>query len=216
MGFFITFEGPDGGGKSTQIGLLATALHERGYRVLQTREPGGTEIGDQIRAILHDVQNTAMHARTEILLYSASRSQLVHERLQPHLAAGGIILSDRYADSTMAYQGYGRGLDLDWLRQITEFATGGLRPDLTLYFDIPVGEGLRRRLDNQLEWNRLDRETLSFHERVRDGYRRLMAAEPDRWVQIDAAQPVAMVQQSIWAIVISRLQAIESQDGDGL
>ncbi|MCS7041134.1 MAG: dTMP kinase, partial [Caldilineales bacterium] len=145
---FITFEGPDGSGKSTQIKLLAERLQAEGHNVLLTREPGGTEIGEQIRAVLHDLKNRAMHPRTELLLYSAARAQLVEQVIRPHLAAGGLILSDRYYDSTLAYQGYGHGLDLTALRQITTFATGGLTPDLTLFLDLDAELGLRRRQAN--------------------------------------------------------------------
>ncbi|MCK4450849.1 MAG: dTMP kinase, partial [Anaerolineae bacterium] len=137
---FITLEGPDGSGKTTQIRLLAEWLREQDYEVVLTREPGGTDIGDQIRVVLHDPRNTAMDARTEILLYSASRAQHVAQRIRPALAAGKIVISDRYADSTLAYQGYGRGLNLETLRTITAFATGGLMPDLTLYLDITSQE----------------------------------------------------------------------------
>ncbi len=129
---FITFEGPDGSGKTTQIRLLTDWLREQGYEAIVTREPGGTDIGDQIRDVLHDPDNTAMDARTEILLYSASRAQHVAQLVRPALAAGKIIISDRYADSTLAYQGYGRGLHLETLMTITLFATDGLLPDLNL------------------------------------------------------------------------------------
>jgi len=145
MGVFITFEGPEGSGKTTQIRRLAEHLRSADHDVLLIREPGGTPIGDQIRAVLHDIANTAMVSEAEILLFSASRAQLVGQLIRPALAQGTIVLCDRFADSTLAYQGYGRGLDLDALRQITEFATGGLSPDLTLYLDIPVEKGLDRK-----------------------------------------------------------------------
>lgn len=205
---FITFEGPDGSGKTTQIAQTTAALRERGYHVLLTREPGGTPIGDQVRHILHDMKNAGMHPRAELLLFSASRAQLVEEVIRPHLNQGGLVISDRFFDSTYAYQGYGHGLDLDALRQITHFATGGLRPDLTIYLDITPEEGLQRRrsaLQQGGEWNRLDAMALAFHERVRDGYHRLIAEEPDRWVKIDAAQPAEAVQASILAALLPRL-----------
>jgi dTMP kinase len=182
---FITLEGPDGSGKTTQARLLAEWLREQGYEVVLTREPGGSDIGDQIRAVLHDPRNTAMNARTEILLYSASRAQHVAQRIRPALAAGKIVISDRYADSTLAYQGYGRGLDLETLRTITVFATGGLTPDLTLYLDVAPQEGLQRRLLGGGEWNRLDAEALEFHQRVRAGYLALVEQEPEHWVVVD-------------------------------
>jgi dTMP kinase len=201
MGVFITFEGPDGSGKTTQIGLLADHLQAAGHGVLLTREPGGTSIGDQIRAVLHDVDNTAMVSEAEILLYSASRAQLVGQVIRPALARGTIVLSDRYADSTIAYQGYGRGLDLGALKHITAFATGGLTPDLTIYLDIPVEEGLDRKKRAMAlhagEWNRLDQETVEFHRRVRQGYLALAAAEPGRWCILDAGPSIEEVQQEI-------------------
>jgi dTMP kinase len=209
MGFFITFEGPEGGGKTTQIGLLDRYLRSEGYDVLTTREPGGTSIGDQIRAIVHDVSNAEMVAETEILLYSASRAQLVAQLIRPALATGKIVLSDRYADSTTAYQGYGRGLDRAALHQITTFATGGLVPDLTLYLDCPVEEGLQRKQEALAqeagEWNRLDGETVAFHRRVRQGYLALADAEPERWSIIDACPSIEQVQKEIRAVVKSAL-----------
>ncbi len=204
---FITFEGPDGSGKTTQARLLAEHLRRRGYTVVLTREPGGTPIGDQIRAILHDPRNTAMDARAEILLFSASRAQHVARLIRPALARGEIVISDRYADSTLAYQGYGRGLDLESLREITAFATGGLTPSLTLYLDIAPQDGLRRRRLGGGEWTRLDAEALEFHERVRAGYEALARLEPERWVRVDAARPVEEIQEEIRAIVEGRLRA---------
>ncbi len=202
---FITFEGPEGSGKTTQVRLLAQHLSGRGLNVLQLREPGSTPIGDQIRNVLHDIKNEAMNPRAELLLYSAARAQLVAQAIRPHLAAGGIVICDRFADSTMAYQGYGRGLDLDTLRQITQFATGGLKPDLALYLDLDPEDGLARRNTNGEEWNRMDALALDFHRRVCEGYERLMAAEPERWVRIDASQPVEAVQKAIRAVIDERL-----------
>ncbi len=206
---FITLEGPDGSGKTTQAHLLAEWLREQGYDVVLSREPGGTDIGDQIRAVLHDPHNTAMDARTEILLYSASRAQHVAQRIRPELAAGNIVISDRYADSTLAYQGYGRGLDLETLQTITAFATGGLTPDLTLCLDIMAQEGLQRRLLGGDEWNRLDAERLEFHQRVRAGYLELVSLEPGRWVVVDAARPVEEVQAKVRALVQARLDRVK-------
>jgi dTMP kinase len=202
---FITFEGPDGSGKTTQIRLLAEWLHSQGYEVVLTREPGGTEISDQIRQVVHDLRNAAMEDRTEFLLYSASRAQLVAQRIRPALAAGKIVISDRYSDSSLAYQGYGRDLDLDTLRMITAFATGGLVPDLTLYFDIAPQEGLRRRQDGGDEWNRLDAELPDFHRRVRAGYLELIRQEPERWVAIDANHSVEEVQTKVRTVVQARI-----------
>lgn len=202
---FITFEGPDGSGKSTQIVRLAERLRAVGCAVLQTREPGGTTIGEQIRHVLHDLANTAMQPRAELLLYSAARAQLVGEVIRPHLNAGGLVLSDRFFDSSLAYQGYGHGLDLDLLRSIQTFATGGLRPDLTLFFDIEAEAGLRRRQHGAGEWNRLDAYALEFHKRVRDGYLALASAEPTRWVRLDASQSVEALAADVWSVVSARL-----------
>ncbi len=194
---FITFEGSEGSGKSTQIALLSSYLSELGYQVQTTREPGGTQIGEQVRLCLHDVANTDMTSAAEVLLYSASRSQLVEEVIKPALAKKKIVLSDRYADSTLAYQGYGRQLDLDALTAITQFATGGLKPDLTIYLDIDVEEGLSRRTMGGEEMNRMDLQRLEFYQRVRQGYLTLAAAEPNRWRIIDAGRPTAQVQGDI-------------------
>jgi dTMP kinase len=205
---FISFEGPDGSGKSTQICLLVEHLRQAGYPVFQTREPGGTLIGDQIRAVLHDLKNEGMHPHTEILLYAASRAQLVAQEIRPRLAAGEIVICDRYADSTLAYQGYGHGLDLDTLRVILRFATGELQPDLTLYLDITAEEGLERReraAQDGAEWNRLDAQPLDFHRRVRDGYLALMAEDPARWARVSATGERIAIQRQIRAVVLARL-----------
>jgi len=201
---FITLEGPDGGGKSTQAALLVDFLHQRGCDVLATREPGGTAIGDQIRLVLSNLENTAMHPRTEILLFQASRAQHVEQVIRPHLMKGGVVVCDRYADSTLAYQGYGHQVDLARLRIIVEFATGGLKPELTLLLDIDAEEGLRRRTKSG-EWNRLDAYDLAFHQRVRQGYFELMEQEPERWVKIDATRSPRAVQADIQAAVAGRL-----------
>jgi dTMP kinase len=208
---FITFEGPEGSGKSTQIVRLQRALEDRGIHPLVTREPGGTDIGDQIRAVLHDVDNTAMRPNTEILLYSASRAQIVGELIRPSLERGTIVLCDRYADSTMAYQGYGHGLDLQVLAMITRFATAGLKPDLTIYLDVPVERGLARKRKafeaGEDELNRMDRKELAFHLRVRAGYLEMAASEPERWVIVDASRPIEAVQADIREHVIAALKA---------
>ena len=205
MSLFITLEGPDGGGKSTQARLLVEYLTARGTPSLLTREPGGTPIGDQIRRTLMDLGNTGMQPRTEILLFSASRAQIVYQVIRPRLEAGGVVVCDRFYDSTLAYQGYGHGLDLTALRAITDFATGGLRPDLTFLIDLPAEDGLRRRRRGG-QWNRLDAYDLDFHQRVRQGYFDLAAAEPDRWVTVDATRPVEAVQSEIRRVVEARLE----------
>ena len=202
---FITFEGPEGSGKSTQLRLLADYLRLNGYQVDTLREPGGTTIGDQIRDVLHDTANTAMVPMTEVMLYSASRAQLVEQCIRPALAEGHIVLCDRFADSTLAYQGYGRELDMGVLATLTTFATGSLRPDLTILLDLDVSRGLSRRRDEGEEMNRLDLEAVSFHERVRGGYHVLAAAEPARWVILDADQPVASVAADVRSTVLKRL-----------
>ncbi len=204
-GLFITFEGPEGSGKTTQIPLLAEFLRRQGYAVLTTREPGGTPIGDQIRAILSDMENTAMHPRTEILLFLASRAQLVEQVIRPHLEGGGVVLCDRYADSTLAYQGYGHGVDLGLLQDLLQFATGGVFPHLTFLLDMDVEAGLQRRARGG-EWNRLDAYALEFHQRVRAGYHALAQREPQRWVVVDAARPVEQVRQDILRAVQARLK----------
>jgi dTMP kinase len=201
MSLFITFEGPDGSGKTTQIELLAERLRSLGHDVLITREPGGTSIGDQIRAVVHDVKNVEMTHETEFLLYSASRAQIVRQVIRPHLARGGTVLCDRFADSSMAYQGYGRELDLEMVGCITQFATGGLVPDLTIYLDLPVEVGLQRKESAHVaqagEWNRLDQQTLDFHRRVRQGYLKMAQADPDRWLVVDAARSIPDTQAAI-------------------
>jgi dTMP kinase len=183
-------------------------LQAQGQRVHLTREPGGSAIGDQIREVLHKLENTAMHPSTEVLLYQASRAQLVNQVIRPQLAEGAIVLCDRYADSTLAYQGYGHGLDLGVLRTLIEFATGGLQPDLTLYFSLSAEAGLVRRQQAAAqgeEFNRLDAYALAFHQRVRAGYETLIAAHVDRWVRIDAEANIESVEQAVRQAVQARL-----------
>ncbi len=203
---FITLEGPEGSGKTSQLPRLADYLREQGYDVLTTREPGGTIIGDQVRAVLTRLDNTAMQPRTEILLFLAARAQLVEEVIRPALAQGKIILSDRYADSTLAYQGYGHGVDLALLRLLLDFATGGLRPDLTLLLDVDPAVGLSRRRSSGGEWNRLDAYALEFHQRVRQGYLTMAQQEPTRWRVVDASQPPDVVQSALSQLVLNRLR----------
>jgi dTMP kinase len=201
---FITLEGPDGSGKTSQVSPLSDFLTQQGFPVIITREPGGTAIGDQVRQILGDLQNTKMHPRTETLLFLSARAQLVEQVIKPHLKNGYIVLCDRYADSTMAYQGYGHQNDLKQIESLINFATGGLKPELTLLLDLDVEEGLRRKVHGR-EWNRLDAYSLEFHQRVRQGYLKLAAAEPERWVKIDAGLPAEEVQENIRKAIISRL-----------
>ncbi|NJK79209.1 MAG: dTMP kinase [Chloroflexaceae bacterium] len=229
MSLFVTFEGPEGSGKSTQARLLYEHLQARGYPVILTREPGGTRIGELIRRILVDLQHTEMAPTTEILLFSAARAQLVSELVRPYLDAGGIVLCDRYADSTYAYQGYGLNRDLDELRAITSIATGGLQPDLTIYLDISAEEGLERKRQPRVsrtstgklvaaglptpnvsppEWNRLDARDLAYHQRVANGFRELMLHEPERWRRMDARLPVDELARTIAEVVEPLLERI--------
>lgn len=205
MSLFITFEGPEGSGKTTQIKRLTEHLHGRGCDVLAVREPGGTSISEQIRAVLHSLKNRDMQPRTEILLYCAARAQLVGQVIRPHLQSGGVVLCDRYADSTLAYQGYGRSLDLQTLRMILDFATDGLWPDLTLYLDIDVEAGLKRKKTGGDEWNRMDDLEVEFYRRVRSGYLEMVAQDPARWVVVDAARDEEAIAREIQEMVEQRL-----------
>ena len=201
---FITLEGPEGSGKSTQIKRLAKRLEAMGYPVITTREPGGTPIGDQIRQVLVRMENKELHPRTEILLFLAARAQLVEQLIKPALQDGKIILCDRYGDSTLAYQGYGHGLDLEQLRQMLGFATDHLKPDLTILMDLDVKTGLMRKKAED-EWNRLDAYEVLFHERVRQGYLQLAAEEPERWRIVDASQGIDTVQEDLFQIILDAL-----------
>ena len=201
---FITLEGPEGSGKSTQIRRLAKRLEAMGYPVVMTREPGGTPISDQIRHVLVRMENKELHPRTEILLFLAARAQLVEQLIKPALRDGKIILCDRYGDSTLAYQGYGHGLDLDKLRQMLDFATDHLKPDLTILLDLDVKTGLMRKKAED-EWNRLDAYEVLFHERVRQGYLQLAAEEPERWRVVDASQGIDTVQEDLFQIILDAL-----------
>ena len=203
---FITFEGPEGSGKTSQLPALADYLRDAGYDVVVTREPGGTPVGDQIRDVLMNLENVSIVPRTEILLFLAARAQHVEDLIRPSLAAGKIVLCDRFGDSTLAYQGYGHQTDLGVLRQLLNFSTGGLTPDLTLLLDVPVRAGFERKWHNSTEWNRLDAYAEAFHERVRQGYFALAKEEPVRWVIIDASQSKAQVQQAMRAAIMERLE----------
>ncbi|MBI3957387.1 MAG: dTMP kinase [Chloroflexi bacterium] len=203
---FITFEGPEGSGKTTQIRLLAEWLGKQGWGVVTTREPGGTRIGNGIRSLLLDVDHTEMTPRTETLLFNAARAQIVHEVIRPALQAGQIVLCDRFADSTLAYQGYGYGQDRAELGRLIRYATGGLTPDLTLYLDVHPEVGLVRKQSGAgQEWNRLDARTVAFHRAVQTGYAELIAAEPERWRVVESDLPEQAVHQAIVAVVAARL-----------
>lgn len=203
-GWFVTFEGPDGSGKTTQIGLLEAALHEGGHTVTRTREPGGDAVGERVRDLLLQGEGSALSAEAELLLFAAARVQNVRGVVRPALDAGHIVLCDRFTDSTVAYQGHGRGLPLDFIADINAFATGGLVPDRTFLLDLPPAEGLARR--RRGEQNRLDRESLAFHERVREGFLEAAAREPDRIVVLDAARPAEAVASDILASVLALLE----------
>ena len=203
-GFFITFEGPEGGGKSTQVHRLAAALADQGHTVWTTREPGGTRVGEMIRPILLRRARENLTPWSEALLFTAARAQHVAEVIRPRLERGEIVLCDRYTDSTLAYQGYGRGLDLDTLRQLQTLATGGLDPDLTILLNLPVETGLSR-IPRPAQ-DRLDRETSEFHQRVRAGYQEMAAADPQRWREVDAAADEDQVAKRILDLVGQALQ----------
>ena len=208
-GMFITFEGPEGSGKSTQIRMLADRLSAAGRVPLVTREPGGTPSGEAIRRLLqHDATDEEMGHRTEVLLFCASRAQLVEQVIVPALAYGTWVLCDRFTDSTLAYQGYGRGFTLDALRALTAFATGGLVPDLTVLLDIPCAEGSLRVASRHgagaSTGDRFERTERAFHERVRQGYLELAAGETERFRIVGAGGPVARVGEEIWRTVEAR------------
>ena len=193
-GFLVSLEGPEGAGKTSVLEALIPILEDRGIAVLSTREPGGVLIGEKIREVILDPSHTEMDPKTELLLYIASRRQHLVEKVLPALAAGKLVIMDRFIDSSVAYQGFGRGLDIDAIDWLNEFATDGLKPDLTLYFDIEVEEGLARIAANSnREVNRLDMEGLDLHRKVRQGYLSLLEKETDRIVKIDASLPLDQV-----------------------
>lgn len=212
---FITFEGMDGSGKSTQARLFADYLRASlgAEKIVLTREPGGTPIGEQIREVLHAMRNQEMAARTEFLLYNAARAQVVAQVIRPALEQAKIVLSDRFGDSTLVYQGYGRQLDLEMVKHVIEYATGGLKPDLTFFIDVAIEEGLARRSNGHRrgeELNRMDTQTREFYERVRSGYETLMRQEPTRWIRVDGTRSIEQVQFDLRAKFDS-LQRIPKQ-----
>jgi dTMP kinase len=205
-GVFISFEGTEGSGKSTQISMLAEHLRFLGYSVRTIREPGGTPIGEEIRHTLkHSTDNQAMTWETELLLMNASRAQLVREVIRPALAAGNIVLSDRFHDSTIAYQGYGRGLDLSMVKAVIDVAVGTTRPDLTILFQVPAEVSAERLLARQSTLpfmrDRIEEADRSFFDRVAKGYQAIAAAEPKRIRPLNAQGLVEQVRNSIWKLV---------------
>ena len=205
-GTLISFEGPEGAGKSSILEAVLPLLEEKGIPYITTREPGGVDIAEKIRQVILDPDHTSMDAKTELLLYIASRRQHLVERVLPALAAGKVVLMDRFIDSSVAYQGYGRGLSVEDIEWLNQFATDGLKPNLTLYFDLDVEEGLARIAKNQeREINRLDLEGLELHQKVRQGYLALYEKESERIVKIDASQSFEAVLADVLAVLENRL-----------
>lgn len=210
-GLFISFEGPDGAGKTSVLEALVPRLQEKiGDTIVTTREPGGIVISEKIRDIILDVSHTNMDDKTELLLYIAARRQHLVEKVLPALAAGKLVLVDRFIDSSVAYQGYGRGLDIPAITWLNHYATDGHQPDLTLYFDVPSEIGLERISQNaEREVNRLDLEALSMHQKVRAGYLKMAEQESERIVTIDASQPLEKVIEDAYQIILDALEKAE-------
>ena len=206
-GLFITFEGVEGCGKSTQVERLRQRLTTMGYKVIATREPGGTPIAEAIRAILLDPQHAAMCPTAELLLYEAARAQHVAEKILPALQAGAIVLCDRFSDSTTAYQGAGRGLSPEDVAPLHAIATAGLNPDKTILVDVPAEVGLARVMKTKTR-DRIELEAIEFHTKVRDGFLAIAKAEPNRVAIVDGTQPLELVSTAVDAIIDSLLEAL--------
>jgi len=204
-GIFITFEGPEGSGKTSVIKAVETALKQRGIDVLVTREPGGVAISEQIRQLLLDVDKKEMDPRTEALLFAASRRQHVIEVINPALKEGKVVVCDRYVDSSLAYQGHGRGLGIDEVYRINHFAIDGTLPDLTLFIDVPPSIGLNRVFANGRNVDRLDLESMAFHEKVYEGYCILVKRFPERIRAIDGTKPLERVVERALEMIATRL-----------
>jgi len=214
-GLFITFEGGEGSGKTTQLKALLAGLRGSGTEAVETRDPGGTAVGKQIRELLLEREQTRMEATAELFLYEASRAQLVAEVIRPALGQGRVVLCDRFCDSTVAYQGYGRGLDRGLIAHLNAVATDGLAPDLTFLLDLDPALGLERATQRGLQLrqrqDRMERELLEFHQRVRDGYRTIAAAEPARVVVVDGARGMTEIEGEIRR----RVEAVLASAGRG-
>lgn len=205
-GVFITFEGPEGAGKTTVIAELYNRLKDEGRDVILTREPGGIRIAEKIRNIILDNNHQEMDAKTEALLYAAARRQHLAEKVMPALREGSIVLCDRFVDSSLAYQGHGRGLGIDEVLSINEFAIGDTIPDLTIFFDIDPEIGLARIMKNdEREQNRLDKESINFHQKVYEGYQEIIRRYPNRIVKTDASRSKLEVTENVWEIICTRL-----------
>ena len=202
-GFFITFEGSECCGKSTQSRALYRYLLSQGYPVVFLREPGGTDISEMIRRELLDPSNTAMAASTELLLYMASRAQTVHEVIRPALARGSIVLCDRFLDSTIVYQGYGLGMDVSFIRSLGSFATGGIKPDLTILLDLPLEKALNNIGSKK---DRIELRDLAYHRRVKNGYMALARSEPSRIRIVKVAAEKADTQENIRKLVFALMK----------
>lgn len=200
-GIFITMEGPDGAGKSTQIDLLKKYLEDKGYNILLTRDPGGNDISEAIRGIILNKDFTEMGYMTELLLYASARAQLVKENIKPALEAGTAVIADRFVDSSAVYQGIGRGLGIDTVYKVNEFALQGIMPDMTILMDLDAEVGLARK-KNQAELDRMERESVDFHKKVVAGYRELADTYPERILKVDAALQV----QEIHDIIVANIE----------
>lgn len=203
MAAFITFEGPEGSGKTTVLNQINKLLSEN-YNVISTREPGGVSTGEEIRNILLDGEN--IDIRTEALLFAASRREHLVEKVMPALKNNKVVLCDRYIDSSLAYQGHARGIGIEEVKKINEFAINGLYPDLTIYLDIDAEVGRERILKNQRSQNRLDKETLTFHQKVIEGYKTLIKTNPERFKVVDATQNIESVVSDTYEIILSYLK----------
>ena len=212
MGFFLVLEGPEGAGKTSHARVLASRLTDAGFATVLTREPGGTELGCAVRSLVLPASSVPISARSEVFLYCAARAQLVEEVIRPALQLGQVVVSDRFGYSTIAYQGYGRGLDVETVTSVVRFSTDGLEPDLCILLDLDPEIGLQRKRGVLLaggtgEWNRFEQETITFHRRVREGYLQMAGADPERWLVLDASLPFETLQDRI----MQRVLALQSR-----